>query len=537
MLEFPAVIEFGEYRLDRESRSLWRNSEPVKITAKPFELLEFLIVNHDVVVSKEELLQRVWDGPRDPNVVDQTIRQVRQALKANPNDPPFIVTVPGAGYRFVAPLAFPDDRTLAAAKAGDPGGVDATLPPAHDGPVPISAGMSASQVEQASKVANACKNPRRLLKYLAMALLGAAGAGAFLYATAPGQPAACEISVNTLIVKDGQGRELWSREFPQGLNRVSYAAHPPLCRFVDLDNDGVEDVLFAFTPAASDFDSDTLYGFLTRPRILRRLMGTPSRTLTFAPGTGLVVGPNSNIEIAKKYDEYLPPYSIAGVFAHTNKDGQVRVIVSSAMGQAPDQIAVLDGGFKKIGEYWHSGVLKYGQFARWNGHDRIFLGGVNNGYRSATLVAFDPNNVRGGTDLSLSLPDRMPVFTILATGTKSRLSPPGLGTETCRVLFQRTCVAKTKPHWEPYNRLIGLTVTEDRITVRVAEGEKEEMPETVVYELDRHLNLIEAAPTTQFRQRHFELERAGLLDHPFSIQEFKPLIRVLPGCEFVENAP
>lgn len=83
--------------------------------------------------------------------------------------------------------------------------------------------------------------------------------------------------------------------------------------------------------------------------------------------------------------------------------------------------------------------------------------------------------------------------------------------------------------------MIDLNVTDDRIIVRVAEGEREATPENVVYEMDRHLNLIEADPNTKFRQRHFELERAGLLDHAFSMQELKPLIHVLPGCEFVEK--
>jgi hypothetical protein len=206
------------------------------------------------------------------------------------------------------------------------------------------------------------------------------------------------------------------------------------------------------------------------------------------------------------------------------------------MNNAPNQIATLDRGLNKLGEYWHSGQLKYGQFASFNGGDRIFLGGVNNGYHSATLITFDPTKIGGTTDLSLDLPYRAPLFSIFATGSRSHLSPLGPGTETCQVLFERTCVAKAKPHAEPYNRVIDLKVTEDRIIVRVAEGEREDTAATVVYEMDRHLNLIEAAPNTKFRQRHLELEREGLLDHAFSPQELKPLIHVLPGCEFVVQA-
>jgi hypothetical protein len=57
----------------------------------------------------------------------------------------------------------------------------------------------------------------------------------------------------------------------------------------------------------------------------------------------------------------------------------------------------------------------------------------------------------------------------------------------------------------------------------------------VVDEMDRHFNLVEAGPTTEFRQRHMELENTGSLDHSFSLEELKPLVRVLPGCEFLEK--
>jgi len=86
---------------------------------------------------------------------------------------------------------------------------------------------------------------------------------------------------------------------------------------------------------------------------------------------------------------------------------------------------------------------------------------------------------------------------------------------------------------QPYNRATGLVVTDDRIRVEVTEGEREDTPAKVIYELDRHLNLAEAYPNMKFRQRHWELEKSGLLDHAFSLQELKPLVHVLPGCEFV----
>jgi len=526
------VIEFRNFRVDRNLRRLYRDAEPVKLTPKPFSTLEFLLANCHRVVSKEELLQEVWGGQRDQNTVEQAVRQLRLALQDNIAKPQFIETLPGQGYRFIAPLVFPESETSSDPDDGEP---DPVLPKQ----IEIISAPAALPPSEAAQPAGATANGRstelRWRKYLAAASIAAVGAVIFLYATAPGEPASCEIAVNTLIVKDGQGQEVWRREFAEHFNGGFYATHAPLCGFADLDGDGVDDVLFSVRPAGLEFESDILYGFITRSRILRRLSPSPSRTLTFKPGAPLVVGPNSDPTSSKPYDEYLPPYQVLGIFPEKAGNGSPRIVVSSAMGQAPNQIAVLDGRLKKVSEYWHAGHLRHAQFAKYNGKDRIFLAGVNNGYHSAALVAFDPDHIKGTTDLSVALPDRAPLFAILAVGTKGHLSRLGAGTETCRVIFERTCVARARPYRRPYNRIISLAVTENRISVTVAEGESEQTPETIVYEMDRHLNLIEAYPNTKFRQRHFELEKAGLLDHAFSPQELKPLMHVLPGCEFVEK--
>ncbi len=94
--------------------------------------------------------------------------------------------------------------------------------------------------------------------------------------------------------------------------------------------------------------------------MLRLLRPSPKRTLSFHPGTDLVVGPNSDPAVEKPYDEYLPPYSVAAVFPETMNGSAKRIVVSSVMNNAPNQIAVLDGELRKISEYWHPGHLKYG---------------------------------------------------------------------------------------------------------------------------------------------------------------------------------
>ena len=85
---------------------MWRNDRPVELTARQFQVLEFLVRHAGDVVSKADLLDGVWehDFEGDPNIVEVYIRRLRKAI-----DEPFgrhsIVTVRGAGYRLV------DDRT------------------------------------------------------------------------------------------------------------------------------------------------------------------------------------------------------------------------------------------------------------------------------------------------------------------------------------------------------------------------------------------------------------------------------------------
>ena len=56
------VLTFGNHRLDIARRELRRGAEPVDLEPKVFDLLAFLIRNRDRVVSKDDLLEAIWDG-------------------------------------------------------------------------------------------------------------------------------------------------------------------------------------------------------------------------------------------------------------------------------------------------------------------------------------------------------------------------------------------------------------------------------------------------------------------------------------------
>ena len=95
----PAVLGSGAVRLDPASREVFVAGEPVALTPREFVLLEYLLRNAGRVVSKEELLDHVWDAAADvaPNAVEVYVGYLRRKLGADR-----LVTVRGAGYRLSA---------------------------------------------------------------------------------------------------------------------------------------------------------------------------------------------------------------------------------------------------------------------------------------------------------------------------------------------------------------------------------------------------------------------------------------------------
>jgi DNA-binding winged helix-turn-helix (wHTH) protein/TolB-like protein len=95
--------EFGVYLLDAGKRVLLRSGEPVPMGAKVLETLLALIENRGLVVTKDELLKRVWgDTIVEEGGLARNVSILRKSLGEQPDDHQYIVTVPGRGYQFVA---------------------------------------------------------------------------------------------------------------------------------------------------------------------------------------------------------------------------------------------------------------------------------------------------------------------------------------------------------------------------------------------------------------------------------------------------
>lgn len=115
----------GSYRFDNFSlkpadRQLKRDNVPLELNARYFDALALLVRENGKLISKDRFLEEVWRGiPVTDEALTQCIRTIRKQLGDNAGHPRFIETVPKHGYRFITPVAWIDDVTVAhAAPAG-----------------------------------------------------------------------------------------------------------------------------------------------------------------------------------------------------------------------------------------------------------------------------------------------------------------------------------------------------------------------------------------------------------------------------------
>ena len=93
------VLQFADLRLDRSSREVYRGSRRIELTAKEFDLLEYLISHPRQVLTRDQILERVWgyDFMGDSNIIEVYVRYLRLKLEAN-NESRLIQTVRSVGY-------------------------------------------------------------------------------------------------------------------------------------------------------------------------------------------------------------------------------------------------------------------------------------------------------------------------------------------------------------------------------------------------------------------------------------------------------
>src|SRR5213080_3114939 len=92
----------GGLKIDYSTYEVFARGTSVKLTLKEFELLRFLVQNPNRVLSRDQLLDRVWGGETyvTPRTVDVHIRRLRKAIEKDDSKPKWILTLRGVGYKF-----------------------------------------------------------------------------------------------------------------------------------------------------------------------------------------------------------------------------------------------------------------------------------------------------------------------------------------------------------------------------------------------------------------------------------------------------
>ena len=100
--ESAQMLEIGSISLDLDARNAFKNGQLAELTAKEFDVIEFLMRNANRVYSREALLDTIWayEYRSDIRTVDVHIRRLREKLEENPADPQYILTKWGVGYYF-----------------------------------------------------------------------------------------------------------------------------------------------------------------------------------------------------------------------------------------------------------------------------------------------------------------------------------------------------------------------------------------------------------------------------------------------------
>ena len=103
------IARFGVYEADFDNRQLTKSGFRIRLQDKPFQLLVLLLERQGVVVTREELKEKLWPGDTFVEFdvgLNTAVKKLRGALNDSADNPRFVETVPRVGYRFVAPASF-----------------------------------------------------------------------------------------------------------------------------------------------------------------------------------------------------------------------------------------------------------------------------------------------------------------------------------------------------------------------------------------------------------------------------------------------
>ncbi|TNE47577.1 MAG: response regulator transcription factor [Deltaproteobacteria bacterium] len=99
----PTSYSFGDITIDFEKMTAFRDGKPLSLTTREYRILQVFVEHRGAVVSRDQLLNEVWGYESFPTTrtVDNYIVRLRKVLESEPSEPQWIVSVRGAGYRFL----------------------------------------------------------------------------------------------------------------------------------------------------------------------------------------------------------------------------------------------------------------------------------------------------------------------------------------------------------------------------------------------------------------------------------------------------
>ena len=107
------IVKFAEFELDFGRYELRRGNRVLKLEKIPMELLTLLTESNGRLVSRDEIVEKIWGKDvflDTEHGINTAIRKIRQVLGDDPEEPRFVQTVTGKGYRFIAPATSVEDR-------------------------------------------------------------------------------------------------------------------------------------------------------------------------------------------------------------------------------------------------------------------------------------------------------------------------------------------------------------------------------------------------------------------------------------------
>jgi hypothetical protein len=309
-----------------------------------------------------------------------------------------------------------------------------------------------------------------------------------------GNPAEWQVENNSLVLFDDRDREVWRKVFGEPLEPAVYdrrlKTNGGLPLLVDIDDDGDVETLFPYQPLDAG-----------RGAILICYSRRGTEKWRFVPGAAVRSGKET----------FDPVFSIRGLalVERGRSHEKAILVVSSHYLLYPTQVVLLSPDGSLLRQYWHSGhigvlkdTLRVIDFNR-DGREEIYLCGVDNGFRQATLVVLDPESFEGAA--SERNPDH-------------QLQGFAPGKEIFRTLFPKGCMNRVS---HEYNNTLAMNFTGTSLVLHVAEvvAASPRLDVHVFYRLGPDYSLREFSVGDLFEITHDQLHRQGKLDHAFNPAE------------------